>query len=497
MLRVFFACALGATLLYSQAKPAQPGQLDASPALFTVMAALNAAGYDVDAQSPNNHPLRAAVTQHIQTRNLSTVKELKEYLDRRKVNGRPLDLSRFISFALSVDGPPNFNYKFAAHEMPPDLAPLEGFDRLLTRFHKEAEIEKLWNEAQPAIDKLLEGYQEPFIKTISDVNAYLRNPTSGYVGRHFQIFVELLGPPNQIQTREYKDDYYIVLTPTPDPQIDYLRYAYIRYLLDPLSFKYLEHLDKKKPLIDLAQAAPALEEYYKNDFQLLTTACLAKAIEARLKKAEGPKMVDTALKEGFILVPYFYEALALYEKQEVSMRLYYPDMITAIDLKKEDKRLQGVEFASAKTTRTIKVSRTEQKAEITGVFKTLEDAEDLYRAKKYADAKPLFLRALQETPEKPLHAKAYYGLARIAALQRDPELAVKLFEKVLDLEPDDTIRSLSNVNLGHLWAVNNEQDKAVEHYKAALAVKGIPPAIRKAAEKALQEISQPEKKKEK
>jgi tetratricopeptide (TPR) repeat protein len=497
VLRVFFACALGATILYSQAKPAQPGQLDASPALFTVMAALNAAGYDVDAQSPNNHPLRAAVTQHIQSRNLATVKELKEYLDRRKVNGRPLDLSRFISFALSVDGPPNFNYKFAAHEMPPDLAPLEGFDRLLTRFHKEAEIDKLWTEAQPAIDKLLEGYQEPFIKTISNVNAYLRNPTSGYVGRHFQIFVELLGPPNQIQTREYKDDYYIVLTPTPEPQLDYLRYAYIRYLLDPLSFKYLEHLDKKKPIIDLAQAAPALEEYYKNDFQLLTTACLAKAIEARMNKAEGPKMVDLALKEGFILVPYFYEALAVYEKQEVSMRLYYPDMITAIDLKKEDKRLQGVEFAAARTTKTIKVSRTEQKSEITGVFKTLEDAEDLYRAKKYAEAKPVFLRALQETPEKPLHAKAYYGLARIAALQRDPELAVKLFEKVLDLEPDDTIRSLSNVNLGHLWAVNNEQDKAVEYYQAALAVKGIPPAIKKAAEKALQEISQPEKKKEK
>lgn len=461
------------------------------------MAALNAAGYDLDAQSPNNHPLRGAITAHLQSRNLATVQELKEYLDRRKMPGRGLELSRFVSFALSVDGPPNFNYKFQAHEMPPDLAPLEGFDRLMTRFHKEAEIDKLWAEAQPAIDKLLEGYQEPFIKTISAVNAYLRNPTSGYVGRRFQIFVELLGAPNQIQTREYKDDYYIVLTPSPEPQLDYLRYAYIRYLLDPLSFKYIAQLEKKKPIIDLAQGAPALEEYYKNDFQLLTTACLAKAIEARLKGGEGPKMVDAALKEGFILVPYFYEALAGYEKQEVAMRLYYPDLVNGIDLKKEDKRLQGVEFASGKLTKTIKVSRPEQKDEISGVFKTLEDAEDLYRAKKYTDAKPLFLRALQETPERPLHAKAYYGLARIAALQRDPELAVKLFEKVLDLEPDDTIRSLSHVNLGHLWAVNNEQGKAVEHYQAALAVKGIPPAIKKAAEKSLQEISEPEKKKEK
>lgn len=485
-----------------QTKPAQTaqqplGQLDASPALFTVMAALNAAGYDVDAQSPNNHPLRAAVTAHLQGRNLTTVQEIRAYIERRKQGGK-LDLNRFVSFALAVDGPPNFNYKFQAHEMPPDLAPLEGFDRLLTRFHREAEIDKLWQEAQPAIDQLLATYQEPFTQAIREVNGYLRNPMSGYAGRRFQIFVELLGPPNQIQTREYKDDYYIVLTPAPEPQIDYLRYAYIRYLLDPLSFKYIEQLDKKKPLIDLAQAAPALDEHYKNDFQLLTTACLAKAVEARLRKAEGPKLVEQGLKEGFILLPYFYEALGGYEKQEVAMRLYYPDLVNGIDLKKEDKRLQGVEFASAKTTRTVRASRAEQpKMEISGVFKTLEDAEDLYRLKKYAEAKPLFLRALQETPERPLHAKAYYGLARIAALQRDPELAVKLFEKVLDLEPDDTIRSLSHVNLGHLWAVNNEQEKAVENYNAALAVKGIPPAIKKAAEKALQEISQPEKKKEK
>jgi tetratricopeptide (TPR) repeat protein len=138
----------------------------------------------------------------------------------------------------------------------------------------------------------------------------------------------------------------------------------------------------------------------------------------------------------------------------------------------------------------------EKPVELTGVFQTLNEGEDLYRAKKYAEAKPVFLRALQETPERPLHAKAYYGLARIAVMQRDPELAVKLFEKVLDLDPDDTIRSLSHVNLGHLWAVHNEQEKAVEQYQAALAVKGIPPAIQKAAEKALQDISKPEKKKE-
>lgn len=498
VVRLLLAGALAAPLLFAQAPAAPQGQLDASPALFSIMAALDLTGFNPDADSPNNHPLRAAVRKHLQAKNLPIVEEIRQYLDRRKSGDRPLEMSRYISFALSVDGPPEFHYKFAAHEMPPDIAVLEGFDRLMTRFHREAGMDEIWAQAQPAIDAALEVYQEPFIQAIREVNAYLRNPTSGYVGRRFQIYIDLLGPPNQIQTREYKDDYFIVLTPSSESRNEYLRYAYIRYLLDPLSFKFAANLEKKKPLIDLAQAAPALEEYYKNDFSLLTTASLAKAVEARLQSGGGADRANQALREGFILAPYFYEALGAYEKQEVSMRLYYPEMIDQIDVKKEDKRLLNVEFLSERPTKTIRASRreTEKPAELTGVFATLEAGETLYREKKYAEAKDVFLRALQETPERPLHAKAYYGLARIAVLQRDPELGVKLFEKVLDLDPDDTIRSLSHVNLGHLWAVHNELDKAGENYRAALAVKGIPPAIRKAAEKALQDISRTEKKKE-
>ena len=52
----FLIMALTATAAMSQ-----EGQLDASPGLFTVMAALNAAGYAADLSSPNNHPLRDAI----------------------------------------------------------------------------------------------------------------------------------------------------------------------------------------------------------------------------------------------------------------------------------------------------------------------------------------------------------------------------------------------------------------------------------------------------
>lgn len=492
MARVFLAGALCAISVF-----AQPGQFDASPSLFTVMAALQSAGYYPEADSPNNHPLRAAVAKHLAGKNYASVAEIKAFLARRNQTPERLELNRFISFGLALDGPPNFSFKFQTHELPPDIVPLQGLESLMAKFYIEAGIEQLYAAAQPAIEKVLAEYQEVFVQNINQVNGYLRNPTSGYMGRRFQIFVELLGPPNQIQTRAYRDDYFLVLTPSPEPQLEYLRYAYLNYLLDPLSFKYINNLNKKKPLLDLAGAAPALEEHYKNDFQLLATASLIRAIEARMDKAGGARKADEALREGFILVPYFYEALAGYEKQEVSMRLFYPDLIDGIDLAKEDRRLVNVQFLSARPVRTVKVAPQEQKVELTGVFKTLEDAEDLYRARKVKEAKPLYLRALQETAERPLHAKAWYGLARIAALERDPELAVKLFEKAIDQEPDAQTKSWSHVYLGRLSDLAGERDKAVEQYKQALAVTGITPAAKAAAETGLKDSFQTEKKKEK
>ena len=99
-------------------------------------------------------------------------------------------------------------------------------------------------------------YQEPVISTLFEANGYLRNP-SGYLGRRFQIYLDLLGEPNQAQVRNYRDDSFIVITPTTAPVIDEIRDAYLAYLLDPLSFKYRKAITDKKPLQKFAEEAPS------------------------------------------------------------------------------------------------------------------------------------------------------------------------------------------------------------------------------------------------
>ena len=59
--------------------------------------------------------------------------------------------------------------------------------------------------------------------------------------------------------------------------------------------------------------------------------------------------------------------------------------------------------------------------ELTGAAKELEEAEQAYSDRNLGRAEEVYLRLLQESvAEKSIHAKAYYGLARIAVLERDP-----------------------------------------------------------------------------
>lgn len=476
----------GSSLFAAAQAPLEQGQLDASPTLFTVMAAINAAGYDAELDSPSNSPIRQMVRQAIAANPPACLPELKTFFATHRQNDPTAELSQYISFALSVGEPPDFAYRYRLNELPPDVAALDGFQKLLVKFYKEAGIDQLWRKALPAYEEVIARYQRPAMNAVLQVNAYVRSSTSPAMGSRFQIYIDLLGAPNQIQTRSYKNDYFIVLTASSDLHEEDIRHGYLHHTLDALAVRYAEELGKKKALLDFAQPAPLLAPYYKSDFLLLATECLIKAIESRL--APSPKrqaLVDQAFREGFILTPAFAEALPAYEKQEQALRFYFPELVNAIDLAREDQRLANVEFASSRPERTVKVVPAEQPAALTGPQKVLEDAEQLYTRRELDEAKALYQQLLKATGEKTMHARAYYGLARIAALQRDPQLAEELFQKALDSAPDPQTAAWANVYLGRLADAAGDRELAIRRYQAALNVQGGSEAARTAAQKGL------------
>ncbi len=244
----------------------------------------------------------------------------------------------------------------------------------------------------------------------------------------------------------------------------------------------------------MRSGSPILEEQYKNDFMLLTTECLIKAVESRLDRK--PALAEQAMREGFVMTPAFAERLMEYEKQEQSHAPLFPELVDGIDLKREEKRLDHIDFVSESAARRARTVTREvaKEPELTGVDKTFDEAEKAYTARDLPRAQEIYLRALRETDEKPLHAKAYYGLARIAVLERDPQKADELFRLALEQDPDSETKSWSLLYLGRLADSQGWRDEAVKHYKAALAVEGVPASVRAAAVKGLEEA--PGKKKQ-
>ena len=465
------------------APAAEQGQLDASPSLFAVLAAINAAGYDAGLDSPSSDPLRMLVRRELAARQIPSLAAIRKFVEEHRQREPAAELSQYISFALGVQGPPDFKYRYLLNQLPPDVFALQGFEKLMARFYREAGLEELWKKAQPYYDKAIERYHEAVSRAVLEANAYVRSPTSGVLGRRFQIYVELLAAPNQVHVRNYQNDYFVVVTPGPAPQVEDIRHAYLHYLLDPVVIRNAEELNKSKPLMDFALGAPLLPEAYKSDFLLLVSKCLVKAVESRLAPVSRRQaLVEQALREGYILTPYFAEALPGYEKQEQALRFYFPEIAKRIDLARETQRLDRVEFATRKPAPAASPARPPALSE---AEQQLEQAEELYRQRELDKAREILLAVLRQSDRRPLHARAYYGLARIAALQKDPELAERLFERALQCEPDPQTAGWSHVYLARLAEAAGDQEQARQHYRAALALEGASPAARAAAEKAL------------
>jgi tetratricopeptide (TPR) repeat protein len=473
-------------------KPGPTGQLDANPTLFVVLAAANAAGYDAGIDSPSNSPLRQMVRDRLAKQKLTSIVPLRALFRDVRPKDPAAELNRYIEFAILSAGPPDFKPIRSDLPRPADLAGLDELPPLLAQFYKEAHLDELWREIQPQCDSLIEELGPPVRRALLEANGYLRNDNSGYLGHRFLVWAEPQGAPNQVQAFRYMDDDNVVVTPFATVPSDDIRHAYLHYLLEPIAIKYSAEIQTKAALYNYAQNAPLVAEAYtRSQFVELATECFIKAVESRI--AHKPALVDQALREGYVLTPAFAEQLVAYENQESTMRVFFPDLVEKIDVKREQKRLASVQFVTERAVRTVHIAVPAPAAPpaLTGAAKALDDAEKLYSQHAFSDrkmdgVKELFLRALQETDLNPMHAKAYYGLARVALLENDPDTAERLFHKVLELDPDPGTKSWSLLYLGRLSDnMQGGREQAQEFYKAVLTVAGVPDQVRQAAEQGL------------
>lgn len=495
--------------------------LETSEALFDIAVALNVCGYDADlaASSPVRLKIREELNAEVAASAPARASRdaLCTYIRQHTLNDSSLNLAQYISLALYLSPPPQLTPIAGETELPPDSTQVVNILPLLRTFASDVQLHSIWIAHRPEYEALIARVHDPVTKMILDTNIYLRMPVSSYDGRRFLVLLEPMLAPSATNARIYSTDYIVVASPaaaSPSAppgavHMNDIRHLYLHYEVEPLVYARATAMERLQPLLKAVQNAP-LEFTYKSEIVPLITECLIKAIEAhtmdvgfarpqrpagmkervdferydasvgvydREAEAVRRKAVDLAMRQGWVLVEYFYNQIGTMEKESVSLKEDIGQMVYGMDVDRERHHAQQIAFLPQGSADVVR--RTPR--QLTG----LDLAEKKIFQGDLAGASEIANKALADPNGD--HAQAHYILARVNLMQSQPGAAIGDFQQVLDSSKDPRTLAWSHIYLGRLYDVNQERDKALIEYHAALEVRDAQPDTRTAAETGLKQ----------
>jgi hypothetical protein len=491
--------------------------LETSEPLFDLGVALNVCGYDADLA--NSSPVRVKIRNEINgaLQASSSARDSRDalcsYIHEHTLADSSRNLAQYISLALYLSPPPELSPTVNEVDLPPDSTQVVNILPLLRTFVEDIHLHAIWVEHHPDYEDLVNRIHDPLTRMILNTNIYLRLPVSSYDGRRFLVLMEPMIAPSAINARIYANDYIVVVSPAADPpgavHMDQIRHTYLHYEVEPLVYARASAMERLLPLLKAVQDAP-LDFTYKSDIVALLTECLIKAVEIQtmdvgMAKPKRPaavkqraeleqydadmvvydrqaevvrrRAIDLAMRQGWVLVDYFYDKLGQMEKGSVSLKEDIGEMVYGMDVDRERHKDQQIVFLPEGTHDFVRRSPRQ----LTG----LELAEMKLIKGDLDGAAALAKTALADP--KGDHAQAHYVMARIDLMQRQPGAAIGDFEETLKSSTDPRTLAWSHIYLGRLYDVVPDREKAIVEYKAALTVRDSQPDTKAAAEKGLKE----------
>ena len=482
-----------------QPAPQTNVSVDGSEAMFTTMCALLAAGFESDVSADNWTDFRAQLRDKLQHQQGPAVEAVRQYYREHVLRDPGTMLSRYLWFGL-VSGPaPKFQLTLRRDELPPEVLALEGFSEILAAYYQEQNIGQLWRRVQPIYNREIERMHDSVSQIVFVATGYLRQIMDTSDARTFFIVVEpLVGRITNV--RNFGDHYAIVLSGSEEIPTDVVRHAYLHFLLDPLPLMYPHVVAVKRPIYEKAALAPRLPPDLKDDFESYFAECTVRAVELKLKKmspGERDAAMDRSDADGYVLVRPIFTALRKFEESEPAMKLFFPDLVRAIDVNAEVKRVATIKFAEGTAGpegEPLAAEAVARKRPLppttvpndTEAIAALTEGERKIAEKNPRAAEAAFQRVLAKYPDQP---RALYGVGLVALLDHDAPRAKQVFGRLTvgdhAASQDPMVMAWSHIYLARIYDDEGQQDLAKTEYQAALAVQGGPEQARQAAERGL------------
>lgn len=467
-----------------------------SQQLFATMCALDAAGFAANESTLSDMPQSIALRADMLQMQGPAAESVREFYREHLLGSLGETLSRYTTFALVVGPPPGFAYSMDIDLLPPDAVALDGFQKVLGDFYREAHLDRRWEQVESEYQRAAVHDDEPVRQIVQAASAYLREPVQPSNGRSFTIYVEpLVG--NRTNFRNFGDRYAMVIgaeAPFPEREV---RHAYLHFLLDPLPLRYRDAVETKAALLDVAARAPQLPSEYQTDFVALMDECLIKAVEVRLDHLTPDRLearLNSDDRSGYILVRPLTTQLEKFENEAPAMSYYFPDLIAGISVPDEQKRLTAIKFAAATSAPPKPDAGSADANPQARIEQWLADGDQALASRDAVAARDAFGKALQKDPGNP---RGIYGMALASVLGGDADRAKSLFESLVSAHPSPgsssatpdpaelSILAWAHVYLGRIHDLEGERELATNEYHAALNVAGAPEAARVAAQEGL------------
>jgi tetratricopeptide (TPR) repeat protein len=443
--------------------------------LFAMMAALNAAGFDVEFAS-QYHPVREAVRGYAKEVDADLLDRLKTFYKNRKGNQTDeAQLPKYISLAVNITDAPAFKPISREESLPPDARSVIGFLDLMKEYYTKAHLSQHWVEMRPqyeeAMTRVAPGLRDAIVRT----DAYLRVPFGNIGFRGMQIYLELAAPLNTVNVRSNQDSYYVVIGDAPNPKVDDIRHAYLHFQMDGLVTGNLPKIQNTTQLLNLVKKAEGVDPSYTSEFHVMMTESLIRAIELRMDRtptARAKEAVDSYYRLGLVLTPYFYAALDEYEKGDAGFRENFINIVRGIQLKTEQTRFQETFNKIPIPAKTVAHAEVPEPPPVPPPNPTrdlLKEGEAAFNSGNTGKAQAAFEKILSDFDRN--NGSAMYGLALIASKKGDSDGARQYFERAIRSESAEPgMKVWSYIYLARIFDLECARPRAVEYYQQAIKV---------------------------
>jgi tetratricopeptide (TPR) repeat protein len=439
------------------------------------MAALNAAGFDVELSS-QYHPIRETVRGYAKNVDPDLISRLRAFYQLRK--GSQTDeaqLAKYISLAVNVSDAPAFKPFTREEALPPDARSVIGFLDLMREFYEKARLSQHWSEVRPEYERAMARIAPALRDTVVRTDAYMRAPLGAFRASSMAIYLELAAPVNSVNVRSNQDSYFVVLGDSANPRLDDIRHAYLHFQLDSLVTTNISRIKNSSQVLNLVKGAQGVDPAYTSEFHVMTVESLIRAIELRIDRvpaARSKEAVDTFYRSGLLLTPYFFEALQGYETEDAGLRESFVRMAQNIELKTEQARFQETFLkipAAQKVAARAEVPLPPPEPPTDPLRDLLKEAEAAFNAGGLDKAEASFQKVLSDFDRD--NGSAMYGLALIASKRGDSDEARQYFERTTrSSSAEPGMRVWSYIYLARIFDLECDRERALEYYRQAIKV---------------------------